>query len=239
MRIFSQGNPSNGNPMSPLGQSGALIPGLTPGLGSLPKPQSPVIQSPLDALNALEQWRAQAEDTRKHSARWALDQCPLKVWIEPYPESAQSPEDLAANTQALFAAMRQWEAATQGAIRFVLLPAAPGLQSSASGADMILTWDAQTTLGRDYEVGHTHRQVKGKRLTQATITLITQPLIDGHLNPQQRKQRLYTTVLHETGHALGLEHSDNHRDVMHYRGWQRSYLSENDIQRIRRLYELD
>ena len=191
-------------------------------------------QSPLDALSALEQWRVHAEDTTKHSARWSLTQCPLKVFVEPHPD--QTAEALQhANPQALLGAMRQWEAATQGAIRFTLITAP---RHRPEDADLLISWDAQTTLGRDYEVGHTNRTVQGQRLTHAHITLITQPLIDGHLSPLQRQQRLYTTVLHETGHALGLEHSDSAKDVMHHRGWQHPTLSENDIQRIRHLYGL-
>jgi predicted Zn-dependent protease len=226
MRIFTQLNPYGS-----LGQAGAMHPGQKP----LSHILAPSPQSPLDALAALEQWRAQEEDTRKHSARWPLAKCPLKVRIDAHPDQQAGDAINFSNAQALFGAMRQWEAATQGAIRFVLLNSPAHL---ADEADIIMTWDAQTTLGRDYEVGHTRREVQGKRLSRATITLITQPLIDGHLTPQQRKQRLYTTVLHETGHALGLEHSDYPRDVMYYRGWQRPFLSENDIQRIQSLYAL-
>ncbi len=201
-------------------------------------PTSPVVgppqQSPLDALSALEQWRVQAEDTNKHSARWSLAQCPLKVFVELHPE--QTAEALQqASPQALLGAMRQWEVATQGAIRFTLI-AAP--KYGPQDADLLIRWDTQTTLGREYEVGHTNRTVQGKRLTYAEITLITRPLIDGHLSPSQRQQRLYTTVLHETGHALGLEHSESAKDVMHHRGWKHPSLSENDIQRIRHLYGL-
>lgn len=191
-------------------------------------------QSPLDALAALEQWRVKEEDTRKHSARWSLSQSPLQVWVEPYPDTGIL-RDFAIPEMVL-AAMRQWEAATEGAIAFQLLRA-PALDGEHP-ADILICWQDETTLSRDYEVGHTNRQVQGKRLTHATITLITNPLIDAHLNAKQCQQRLMTTILHETGHALGLEHSDDSRDVMYYRGWKHANLSGNDIQRIRNLYEL-
>jgi len=198
----------------------------------------PAQQSPLDAFTALEQWRVKAEDTEKHSARWSLAQCPLSVWIEPYPESELQ---AAASPEVLFAAIRQWEAALQGALTFRLVThsgsSSPPQPEGERMADIMLIWDSQTTLGRDYEVGHTNRQVQGKRIQQATITLITQPLIDAHLSVAQRQQRLATTVLHEMGHALGLEHSDDQRDVMHHRGWRHVCLSENDIRRICTLYD--
>jgi hypothetical protein len=208
-----------------------------PGTGKLSPARH---QSPLEALAELEQWRVKAEDTGKDSACWALSQCPLTVWVDPYPEADELKP--LAGPEFIFSAMRQWEAATQGALSFRLLagPAPPGGSSelSENGANISILWDSQTTLGRDYELGHSNRQVQGKRIRQATITLITKPLIDARLTLPQRQQRLYTTVLHETGHVLGLEHSEDRRDVMHHRGWQRQALSDNDIQRIRNLYGL-
>jgi predicted Zn-dependent protease len=87
-------------------------------------------------------------------------------------------------------------------------------------------------------VGHTDRVIQGAWIQQCTITLMSQPRIDEHLNLLQRQQRLATTILHELGHALGLEHSENKQDVMYFRGWRHSVLSENDIHRIRELYRL-
>jgi predicted Zn-dependent protease len=152
---------------------------------------------------------------------------PLSVFIDPNP-------DMPGLEQALFIAMRQWEVASLGLIRFKppsLLPA------DRDAADILVSWSNETTLGRDHEVGHAKRTVHGKRILHVDITLIAQPLIDGHLSADRRKARLMATILHETGHALGLEHSDQAADVMHYRGWQRPYLSDNDIHRIRTLYQ--
>jgi hypothetical protein len=233
--------PPQGIPWQAVNSAGGSHVGFSraaPGTGKLSLARQ---QSPLDALSELEQWRVKAEDTGKDSARWSLSQCPLTVWVAPYPDS----DDLKAfaGPELLFSAMRQWEVVTQGALSFRLLSGSePHLDLSpdaaAGEADISILWDSQTTLGRDYELGHSNRQVQGKRIRQATITLITRPLIDARLTLTHRQQRLYTTVLHETGHVLGLEHSEDHRDVMHHRGWQRQFLSENDIQRIRNLYDL-
>jgi predicted Zn-dependent protease len=181
--------------------------------------------NPLDALEQLVQWQA-SEEVDRLEVRWALDRMPLSVFIDPHPRQ----EGL---EQALFLAMRQWEVASFGLIRFrppCLLPA------ERSTADIIVSWSEQTTLGRDFEVGHTKRTVQGKQIVHAEVVLITEPVIDGHLNPTRQKARLMATILHETGHALGLEHSEQATDVMFHRGWQRPYLSENDTRRIRALY---
>ena len=217
-RPFGTSSPASGQLSSSFAQS----------LSGLPNTAPPSL---VESLAALEQWRAQEEDTRRQTACWSLSQCPLTVWIEPYPESDAF--QAVGSRDAVFMVMRQWEAASGGAISFRLLAG-----ENPGEANILIRWDSQTTLGRDYEVGHTNRQVTGKRITEATITLITQPLIDQRLTPAQRQQRLATTILHETGHALGLEHSEEHRDVMYYRGWQNQALTENDQQRLRHLYGL-
>jgi hypothetical protein len=139
----------------------------------------------------------------------------------------------------LTAALRQWEAASEGRIRFApLMGSGPTILPTV---DITIQWHRETTMGRDFEVGHTHRTLTDSAsgpvsITQAAITLIAQPRIDRHLTPQQQQERLIATFLHETGHALGLEHSPNPEDVMHHRGWRNSRLSRNDIHRLRLLY---
>jgi predicted Zn-dependent protease len=194
--------------------------------------QAGLLGNPLTALEALEQWRVHEENTQRNACRWNSDAMPLRVAIKP---GSNAPEPIRQQKE-LWAVIKQWEAASQGLIRFTLVEATPWAPSTA---DIIITWTGQTTLGRDFEVGHTQRTVQGKWLTHATITLIQEPVIDGHLSPAKRVQRLQATVLHEMGHALGLEHSQDKRDVMYYRGWQRTTLSIADIQRIQDLYRRD
>jgi predicted Zn-dependent protease len=91
-------------------------------------------------------------------------------------------------------------------------------------------------LGREFELGHTERNVTDVWIRQATITLLTEPEIDRHLPPLRQKQRLYSTLLHELGHALGLEHTESKRDVMHHQGWRNLCLSLNDAHQIQALY---
>lgn len=183
-------------------------------------------KNPLTALNALNEWRAGESNTRQ-SVRWSLEQMPLKIWIEPTADPALPGEKL------LYAILRQWEIASEGLIRFRLMDRAI---ESRETADICFDWSRETVKGRDYEVGHANREVQGQRIRRVEITLIQEPLIDGQLTPEKRRSRLLATVLHETGHALGLEHSENSQDVMYYRGWQRSNLSPNDAERLLALY---
>lgn len=197
----------------------------------------PLQGNPLEALDALAQWEGVERLTRASRVRWALERMPLRVFIEPHGVSANDRETAMARSAFLFSAMQQWTSASQGRVRFQQIERPGGLlEEGDPSVDIHVRWSDETTLGRDFEVGHTNRTVQGKRITQAVITLIRQPVIDGHLTGEQRKKRLYTTMLHETGHALGLEHSDNAADVMYYRGWKRPSLSEGDVQHIQTLY---
>lgn len=64
---------------------------------------------------------------------------------------------------------------------------------------------------------------------------------DLHLNDDERWQvganiDLYSVVLHETGHALGLGHSDQPGDVMYPYYRLQTHLSDRDIETVRSLY---
>lgn len=185
-------------------------------------PVSRALQNPLEAMAALEEWRILDSHEQGEEPRWPGERMPLGVHIEPHPDMPGI-EDL------LFSVMRQWEAASMGLVR---------LERRALNPDIRVQWSDTVVRGRDYEVGHTDLQTRsGGMITGAVITLIREPLIDRHLDPGRREKRLAATILHETGHALGLRHSERKEDVMHHRGWQRPCLSTEDARRIRRLYQ--
>jgi predicted Zn-dependent protease with MMP-like domain len=183
--------------------------------------------SPLSLLDAIRQWE-QGEKQEQSRVRWRPERMPLSVGVEDPPTNALLEKK--ALHQQLRTALRQWELASQGAVTFVFT------QKTGASSDIQLRWEQTTTFGRDYEVGHTERKVQGIWIQQVSVTLITQPVIDRYLSPKKQRQRLYSTLLHELGHALGLEHSESERDVMHHRGWRNLYLSDNDVRQIQALY---
>lgn len=185
-------------------------------------PLSPRLHHPLDAMRALEEWRLLESFRQGEEPRWPAETMPLRVSIAPHPAMAEREAEI-------FSAMRQWEGASLGRVRFV---------RTLGEADIQVVWAETAVTGREYEVGHTDLRTRGKQtITGATITLLLNPRIDASLSPARRQARLIATVLHETGHALGLRHSERPEDVMHHRGWQRPFLSAQDIRRIQLLYQ--
>lgn len=175
-------------------------------------------------LQALEEWRAQDEERGQDtSVRWHPQKLKaLALYIEPPQHAAWIP--------ILIRACREWESASGGLVQLVSTV-------RPQQADIHVTWSASTTEGRPFEVGHTRRSVQSaNRITHAAITLLIAPEIDRHLPMEEIEHRLYTTMLHELGHALGLEHSPHAKDIMHHQGWRNRQLSPNDSQRLQTLY---
>lgn len=183
----------------------------------------PAIPGLLESLQALEEWNMQEGAGKALTVRWRPEKMGnLAVYINPLPNS-RWPE-------LLWRACQEWELATAGLVRFTR-------SVRPSQADIRVEWSDNAVEGRDFEVGHTHRSVQAPHwIVQATITLLKEPLIDKTLSAEQVQQRLYTTALHEAGHALGLEHSSSSKDVMHHRGWRNRQLSANDIRQLQDLY---
>lgn len=178
----------------------------------------------MHALQALEAWQAEDANQEKSQApRWRPEQIKtLSLYINP--ETSEPIRLL------MRRACREWEAASGGLLQWV-----PTMRPEQ--ADIRIEWTETPTRGREFEVGHTQRHVQSPCwIVQATITLLREPLIDTHLTPDQIQQRLYTTMLHELGHALGLEHSSHRKDVMYHQGWRNTMLSPNDSQRLQDLY---
>lgn len=212
MRILPTGN-GHMTPLSPSTPIQAAIPGLT--------------------LQETNPWQPDDSGGKNTSVRWAANRMPLSVYIEPPPNDSDWPPE---TLLMMLKQLKQWEQASLGGDGKARIQFRQHYQ--ADEADITLHWVDETALGRDNEVGHAKRSVDHKGLiTRVAITLISNPAIDQELSPEARQKRLQATVLHEVGHALGLEHGEHAADVMHHQGWRNLFFTENDCARLQALYQ--
>jgi len=169
----------------------------------------------LNPIEALEAWCREEGEAQTQWVRWHPEHMQtLRVGLQGAFQSI--PNKLL--RQACYA----WQAASGGLIRFTVT-------SNVKHADIQLVWSDEPVFGRPYELGHNDRQIHPPCwIKQVKITLLR--------TTESEHARLYTTMLHELGHALGLEHSNGEKDVMHHQGWRNVMLSENDMRQLQDLY---
>jgi hypothetical protein len=163
-------------------------------------------------------------------------------WKQVRMKDKQSPLTVALQAEGLPKAVLQnalsaWEKATEGQVNFHLLQkATPAI---AQRADILILW-ANETLAKTTTAGKAWLHIKtlnaSPLIVGSTIELVKAPLIDAYISTHQQKDRLYTTLLHELGHALGLNHAQNAASVMHPAGWKNRHLTSEDSNLFFQLY---
>lgn len=170
--------------------------------------------------------RTISQSVRKH---WDLNTMPLRVCAgnETFlSENDQSVQDLVAD------ALTQWCRASGGALsfKFVDLPTTANLyvclrRGQIASLSQYCSGYCNTESVRDTGV-----------ITRVQVIV---PKVKGEISKfgAAKRRTLQTTLLHELGHALGLEHSTNPRDIMFPLNVAGRSLSTNDAARIRQLYK--
>lgn len=131
-----------------------------------------------------------------------------------------------------------WEQNSQELIRFKYV-------SSPSNANIRVDFvDFVTNCNSKHSVGCTHTVKRGKNYAAALITIGTKAKNKINQNGQiyehignRNPSNIYGVMLHEVGHALGLNHSENPESIMFPYDLQTlQYLTEEDLRLLYNKY---
>ncbi len=135
-------------------------------------------------------------------------------------------------------AFMAWQNLSNSTIRFKF-------DSSPSSAKIQVEFvEFVTNCSSDNAVGCTHWYERNGKINKAVITIGTKEYLmvrgNGTITPKKvtrSKEHIYGVMLHEVGHAIGLEHSENPNSIMYpYDLESMQYLTKEDLRILRQNY---
>ena len=125
-------------------------------------------------------------------------------------------------------AFSEWQTKTNGAVKFYYT-------NNRNNANIIVTFVQKLNYNQvgSNKVGVTYSRYRGDSIVFAHIQMAAQ---GQNFNKVLPETDVYATMLHEIGHALGLDHSPDRNSIMYYITTGHSELSEVDIKNLKTLY---
>lgn len=157
---------------------------------------------------------------------WDVKRMPLKVFIADGSKVPGWNPEMANMVQE---SMQTWQTATHGKVRFTVT-------TNINKADMVVRWK------RNFEhnkIGENPFESMGDTIVRSDLNIATYYGANG---PPMPMGQIAKTILHEMGHALGIQgHSPYREDIMYFSEDQSqgSSLTARDIATINLLYKLE